>query len=242
MPRFLLVIPAYREGKRLALFAEALCAALMEARFSVEVQVVDDGSPEEDRVAVAGLCGRLHALWPGWRLLHVLPVNVGKGGAVYSGWDDAGDVRWLGFCDADGSVSAAEVVRLMQGIDARGDVRECVIASRRVAEGRTVSRSWLRGLLSVVFAAWSRWCTGLAVDDTQCGCKFIPTEIYRAIRSGLHERRFAFDVELLFRAVQAGATVRQEPVNWIGRPGGSLRLWKDGAAMVAAVWRLRKSR
>ncbi|MFA6286799.1 MAG: glycosyltransferase [Opitutaceae bacterium] len=236
---FLLVIPAYREGRRLADFAEALLAALVESRLPVEVQVVDDGSPEEDRAAEAALCERLHARWSGWRPLRALPVNEGKGAAVYAGWDAAGDVRWLGFCDADGSVPPDEVVRLMKEVMASDDPAVCVIASRRSAPGKTVRRSWLRSLLSAVFAAWVRRCTGLEVRDTQCGCKFMPAGVYRTIRPGLRERRFVFDVELLFRAVRSGARVREEPVNWVSRPGGSLRVWRDGAAMVAAVWRFK---
>ena len=239
---FLLIIPAYREGRRLADFAEALLVALVESRLPVEVQVVDDGSPAEDRAAEAALCERLHAHWSGWRPLRVLPVNEGKGAAVYAGWDAAEDVRWLGFCDADGSVPPDEVVRLMGEVMASDDPMACVIASRRSAPGKTVRRSRLRSGLSAVFAAWVRRCTGLAVQDTQCGCKFLPAAIYRTIRPELRQRRFAFDVELLIRAVRSGARVREESVNWVSRPGGSLRLWRDGAAMVAAVWRLRRLR
>jgi len=239
---FLLVIPAYCEGRRLADFAEALLVALVESRLPVEVQVVDDGSSSEDREAESALCERLNARWSGWRPLRVLPVNEGKGATVYAGWDAAGDVRWLGFCDADGSVPPDEVVRLMRVAMASSDPLACVIASRRAAPMKTVRRSWLRSGLSAVFAAWVRRCTGLVVQDTQCGCKFVPAAVYLTIRPELRERRFVFDVELLFCAVRAGARVREEPVNWVSRPGGSLRLWRDGAAMVAAVWRLRRLR
>ncbi len=239
---FLLVIPAYREGRRLADFAEALLVVLVESRLPVEVQVVDDGSPAEDRAAEAALCERLHARWSGWRPLRVLPVNEGKGAAVYAGWDAAGDVRWLGFCDADGSVPPDEVVRLMREVMVSNDPMACVIASRRAVPGKIVRRSWLRSGLSAMFASWVRRCTGLAVQDTQCGCKFMSVAVYRAIRPDLRERRFAFDVELLFRAVLSGARVQEESVNWVSRSGGSLRVWRDGAAMVAAVWRLRRLR
>jgi glycosyltransferase involved in cell wall biosynthesis len=239
MPRFLLVIPAFSEGGRLPVFAEALLPVLVASGISVEVQVVDDGSPEEHRVALVVLCDELHARWAGWRPLLALPVNQGKGGAVYSGWDTAGEASWLGFCDADGSVSADEVVRLMKLIHESGHASECVIATRGTATGKPVRRTWRRSLLSSLFTAWARWCTGLNIPDTQCGCKFVPMEVYRAIRPQLRDRRFAFDVELLLRAVQSGVAVRMEPVTWTARPGGSLRLWSDGAAMVVAVWRLR---
>jgi glycosyltransferase involved in cell wall biosynthesis len=242
MPQFLLVIPAYREGQRLPVFADSLLSALAQARLSAEVQVIDDGSPEGERVAMEVLCEKLRGRWPLLRPLISLPVNVGKGGAVYAGWDLADDERWVGFCDADGSVPADEVVRLMQVVLAANDPMACVIATRRSTEGRGVRRAWLRAGLSRLFSIWVRRCTGLSVRDTQCGCKFISAAVYRIIRPQLRERRFVFDVELLKRVVQAGAKVVEEPVNWVSRLGGSLRLWRDGAEMAAAVWRLRSRR
>ncbi len=242
MPQFLLVIPAYREVQRLPVFAGELLAALAQAGLSVAVQVVDDGSPEAERVAMAALCERLRGRWPMMQPLIALPANVGKGAAVYAGWDTAAEARWLGFCDADGSVPADEVVRLMWMVLAANDPVVCVIASRRSSDGKSVHRGWLRGGLSRLFSAWVRRCAGLGVRDTQCGCKFIPATVYQTIRPGLHERRFVFDVELLKRTVEAGVRVLEEPVNWVSRPGGSLRLWRDGATMAAAVWRLRNRR
>ena len=240
MSQFLLVIPAYCEGQRLPVFAESLLGALAQAGLSANVQVVDDGSPEGERVAMEALCKELRARWPAMRPLISLPVNVGKGGAVYAGWDSADGERWVGFCDADGSVSADEVVRLMHVVLAANDPMVCVIASRCSAESKRVQRGWLRAALSRLFSFWVRGRTGLRLGDTQCGCKFLPAAVYRSIRPQLIERRFVFDVELLKRAVQAGAKVIEVPVNWVSRPGGSLRLWRDGAAMAAAVWRLGK--
>lgn len=213
--------------------------ALARSGLSVAVQVVDDGSPPKEGAAVAALCERLRGRWPMMRPLIALPANVGKGGAVYAGWDMAAEARWLGFCDADGSVPADEVVRLMRMVLTANDPVVCVIASRRSSDGKSVRRRWPRGGLSRLFSAWVRRCAGLRVRDTQCGCKFIPATIYQTIRPELRERRFVFDVELLKRAIEAGVRVIEEPVNWVSRPGGSLRLWRDGAAMAAGVWRLR---
>ena len=43
---------------------------------------------------------------------HRLPDNVGKGGAVYTGWDLDCESEWLGLLDADGSIPPREVLRL----------------------------------------------------------------------------------------------------------------------------------
>jgi glycosyltransferase involved in cell wall biosynthesis len=76
-----LVIPAYNEGRRLLLYLPPLCEALAKASFPWRITVADDGSDEDDSRKMqecVRLCG------PHLRF-HRLPVNVGKGGAVYTG-------------------------------------------------------------------------------------------------------------------------------------------------------------
>ena len=56
------------------------------------ITVVDDGSREEDSRRMhecAHLCGERVRF-------HRLPDNVGKGGAVYAGWDLDDDSEWVG--------------------------------------------------------------------------------------------------------------------------------------------------
>jgi glycosyltransferase involved in cell wall biosynthesis len=237
------VIPAWCEAERIDAFAARLFPSLAAADLPVTVQIVDDGSPTLLAESLATRCEAWRAQYAFVNPLHRLPTNRGKGGAVYAGWDlaCAADACWLGFCDADGSVDADELVRLLrEALVAPALV--CLCASRHVAGADARWGSPLRQVLSHLFAAWVRWHTRLAVRDSQCGAKIMPSAIYRAVRSELKEERFAFDPELLLACQKAGATIREMPVRWRWQPGSRLKLGRDGWAMLCAVRRLRHCR
>jgi glycosyltransferase involved in cell wall biosynthesis len=159
--------------------------------------------------------------------------NGGKGAAVYTGWDAAGaEAEWLGFCDADGSVGAEEVFRIADGLRPAGAGPDLVAASRMATGARREGGGPTRAVLGRIFAAASRAVAGVELGDTQCGAKFIRADVYKVIRPQLRVTRFAFDVELLARARRAGARIVEEPVAWTHRPGGSLRVVRDGMKML----------
>jgi glycosyltransferase involved in cell wall biosynthesis len=235
-----LVIPAWCESARLDAFAARLFPALAASGLPVTVQIVDDGSPADVAAALALRCETWQAQWPWVRLLHRLSVNTGKGAAIYAGWDLAESAAWLGFCDADGSIDADEVVRLLHETNAtRGPT--CVCASRHIKGADAIWNSWRRCALSHLFAAWIRWSTRLPIRDSQCGAKIIPCEIYRKVRSTLTEKRFAFDAELLQSCLRAGASIQELPIRWRWQPGSRLKLGRDGLAMLWSIFRLSRS-
>lgn len=237
--RVWLVIPAWCETHRLDAFAARLFPALACASLPVTVQIVDDGSPAALAEALEARCAMWRAQFPFVNPLLRLPANAGKGGAVYAGWNlaCADEANWLGFCDADGSVDAGEMVKLVRAALATPDA-VCLCASRHVRGAEAHWGSWLRQGLSHVFAAWVRWHTGLTVRDSQCGAKLIPGPTYREVRAELRETRFAFDAELLLACQRAGATIRELPVRWRWQPGSRLKLGRDGWAMLGAVRQL----
>ncbi len=230
-----LVIPAWREEARLHAFVTQLLPALTASGLPLAVQIVDDGSPADLAGALAARCDIWHSRWPCLRPLHRLPANTGKGGAVYAGWDLAPPhAAWLGFCDADGSVEADEIVRLLR-LALAAPEPACLCASRHLPGADALWSSPLRRLLSRIFVAAVRLRTGLDIRDSQCGCKFVSAALYQAVRPQLRERRFSFDVELLLACRAAGAAIREIPVRWEQRAGGKLRLWRDGPGMLGRL-------
>jgi dolichyl-phosphate beta-glucosyltransferase len=134
-----LVIPAFNEGRRLPVYLPQLYEALSELPFSWRITVIDDGSRDEDSRRMqecARLCGARVEFYR-------LPVNLGKGGAVYSGWNSDHESEWLGLLDADGSIPPHEVVRLLNSLG-QDDAPDAFFASRCKILGRTVQRSWRR--------------------------------------------------------------------------------------------------
>ncbi|MCX6937890.1 MAG: glycosyltransferase [Verrucomicrobia bacterium] len=237
----LLVIPAWCETVRLNAFASRLFPALAASGLPVTVQIVDDGSPAHLAEALAERCSAWRAQFPFVQPLHRLPANIGKGGAIYAGWDLAGEAAWLAFCDADGSVDADEVVRILNTALTSPDP-VCYCASRHIQGAQTHWGSILRQVLSHLFAAWVRWHTRLPLRDSQCGAKVIPRAIYRGAKGRLSEKRYAFDVELMLACFRAGVAIQEIPVRWSWQPGSRIKLARDGFSMLCAVRRIGRTR
>jgi len=207
-----LVIPAYNEEERLpgllaALDASAESIVAASGFELLEILVVDDGSTDR----TAGILRQAEAGSP--RLKPVLDAerNRGKGAAFASGVSRAeGDYVLL--TDVDLSTPLEELPKLAAAVDAGSAI---AIGSRAI-EGAVVERGPAhRKLLGKGFNGLVRLLTGLDIRDTQCGFKLLPTREARLLVSEQRCPGFAFDVELLMRADQAGLSIAEVPVLYL---------------------------
>src|SRR5262245_43479069 len=137
MPAALLIIPCFQERERLPRFLPALLEAVRD--LDVTVRVVDDGSSPEQQDWLRGYIAELQAAFPRLEAAQINPVNQGKGGTVYSGWDRPDGAMSLAFADADGAVPADEVARLLRQAAARPE--RAAFAVRTAENGTRVSRA-----------------------------------------------------------------------------------------------------
>lgn len=237
-PACLLVIPCWREVRRLPRFLPALCAAVQASGLAVEIQPADDGSPPAEADATAAYIETLRPRFAALRPLVRLEPHGGKGAAILRGWAEApAGTAWLAFVDADGSVPAADTVRLIGAALARGPADAVVAADRRHHDPtHPVTRLRRRAWISAVFAWWSRWRLRHDAHDPQCGCKIVPAALVRSRTWA--ERGYGLDLELLVAARQAGLPVVNLPVAWHEMPASRLRL-KDLFSMLQTIERLR---
>jgi hypothetical protein len=134
-----------------------------------------------------------------------LDDNGGKGEAVRRGLRAAIDdgAAIVGFLDADLSTPVDEMLRILSVLDERDDV-EVVLGARVALLGRAIERTPSRHYLGRVFATVASTLLGVRVYDTQCGAKaFRVTDALRGALSSSFSSRWAFDVELLARLLQA---------------------------------------
>jgi dolichyl-phosphate beta-glucosyltransferase len=220
MPATLIVVPCYRERDRLPRFLPDLCRALHTMK-DVQVRVVDDGSGSDQQAWLADYVDRLRQQHPVLDPAQINARNRGKGGAVYSGWDDPGGAERLGFVDADGAVPATEVARVLSLAEACP--KKAVFAVRTGENGTKVNRKLHRNLAGAVFRWLVRRLFHFPLPDTQCGFKLVPAGAFAAIRPVLQEERYTFDVELTWHLLRRGVEVETVPVNWSERPGSHLR-------------------
>jgi dolichyl-phosphate beta-glucosyltransferase len=237
----LLVVPCYRESVRIRAFLPELCAEMMKLG-NVKVRLVDDGSGSDDANALETYVEELRPRFACLQPLLRLPENQGKGGAVYSGWDAGHDEEWLAFVDADGSCSAVETRRLLELTQSVRPEVTAIFASRIKMLGRAVHRQLKRHLIGRIYATLVSELLHIDVYDSQCGLKVVKRQAYEAARERLFIKRFAFDVDLLVRLLDAGGQVNEVPINWHEVPGGKVRLLRDSWRMFLDVLNIRKSR
>ena len=235
------VIPAYNEGARLPRYLRSLAIALREADFGGEILVVDDGSLASERAKISASINEIREGFPFVVGPLCLPCNRGKGHAVRAGWTAANPTAgWVLFADADGAVSAAEVVRLLAEIQrTSANSVDAWFGSRIKMRGRHVTRSWRRHLSGRLFATLVACYIDDHIYDSQCGLKAIRADVWRTIAPSLREDRFAFDVELLAALNAAGARVSEFPVDWHDQAGSKVSVVRDGLRMAWALRRIR---
>ncbi len=160
-------------------------------------------------------------------MLH-LDSNRGKGQAVYLGWAGVEREEFLAFADADGAVGPDEVVRVLRRIADDPQAAGKLFAGSRIEDADTrVERHFLRQLTGTLFRILVKSLFGLPIEDTQCGFKVLPRPFFQNYKSVLVESGFAFDLELLYRAREAGLELVPVAVNWKEVKGGHMTAGKS---------------
>jgi glycosyltransferase involved in cell wall biosynthesis len=229
-----IVIPARNEERRLPAGLAELSAAVAALPTGIAVLVVDSAS--DDRT------GDIVRAWPAGELtVRLLRCDrPGKGVAVRAGLL-ATSAPYVGFCDADMATDPAAIA-VATGLLQAGN--QVVLGSRSHPASDVEDRhTVIRRAGAAVFRAATRVIVP-GVADTQCGFKFFDGEIARAAAAQLRVTGFAFDVELIARCVQLGATPIEIPVRWRDVSGSTFSVWRHAAssfAELAAAWRALRS-
>ncbi|MGK0188673.1 MAG: dolichyl-phosphate beta-glucosyltransferase [Verrucomicrobiales bacterium] len=244
MERVLLVIPCFKERRRLPAFLESLCPAISASGLPVDLLIVDDGSGESESQFLAEFIAQQRKRWSFVRPAHLLAQNRGKGGAVYAGWEQADEAadRWLAFADADGAISAEEIVRILSQTTTAGhrdEIQSAYFAVRTGEDGTMVERTPLRRLSGRVFALMVRILFRMPIPDTQCGFKIVPRTWFDANRSQLVEERFCFDIEMAYWLIRQGISIKSVPISWRETAGSHLG-FKHVLQMFASILVLRR--
>jgi len=199
------------------------------------VLVVDDGSPDGTGQIADRLAGERDWL----EVLHRREKN-GIGPAYLAGFRHALD-RDAGFLmemDSDFSHDPADLARLLGAVRAGADL---ALGSRYVPGGGVRDWGLLRRLVSEGGSTYARLVLGLSVRDLTGGFKCFRREVLEAIHfDRVRSRGYAFQVELTYRAVQAGFRVVEVPIVFRDRRHGTSKMsWRIAAEAMWLVPRLR---
>jgi glycosyltransferase involved in cell wall biosynthesis len=192
--RACVIVPAYQASRSLRAVIEDLHATLPCS--DGDIIVVDDGSTD----GTADVARAMGAS------VVVCARNGGKGAALARGLEKA---RSLGFgvalsVDADGQHPARGARALL---DASDNPLHLVLGIRDlVRDGAPRKNQLSNGISNLFLSLFARQ----ALRDTQCGLRRYP--IRETLALGARATGYAFEAEVILRAIAAGMTVVEQPV------------------------------
>lgn len=205
--KFLVVIAHYNHLKTLRQVAEQ-CRAVWP-----HVLVVDDGSEQSPKPYLQGL--DVHLI--------LQTANQGKGTAILAGavWAKEHGFSHIITIDADGQHAPNEIPLFICA--AKQHARALIVGVRKFDETVPFGSRFGRKFGNF----WVRVQTGKAVQDIQSGYRCYPVDLLDALR--VWSKRYAFEVEIVVRALWAGFDVEEVPVSvsYTSERISHFSQWKD---------------
>ena len=199
--RTLVIIPTYNEEENLPLIVERV----QTAQPDVHILVVDDNSPD----GTGDLADKLAAENEGSIFVMHREGKGGLGGAYIAGfhWGLERDYTVLCEMDADGSHAPEQLCRLLDRIDEGADM---VLGSRYVPGGGNI---------------YTRIVLGAKLNDITGGYRAYRREVLETIDlDAVGSVGYCFQIDLAWRAIQAGFTVVEVPITFTEREIGESKM------------------
>jgi dolichol-phosphate mannosyltransferase len=220
------VLPTYEERESL----ESVVSAVLARVDGAHVLVVDDASPD----GTGAVADALAAAHPGVEVLH-RSAKEGLGPAYLAGFAHALErgAELVLEMDADGSHDPADLPRL---IAAAGEA-DLGVGSRYVPGGGVRDWGLLRRALSRCGCWYARRVLGVGVRDLTGGFKCFRRAVLEELDlSGVQAAGYCFQIEVTYRALQAGFRVREVPIVFSERRAGRSKM--TARIALEAVWRV----
>jgi dolichol-phosphate mannosyltransferase len=230
LPGAWLILPTYNEAENIEALVRAVLPQLAGTGLEHTVLVVDDGSPD----GTGAVADRLAAELPAVHVLH-RAAKAGLGRAYLAGFEQAlaGGAELILEMDSDFSHDPADLPRLI----AAAGAADLVLGSRYVPGGGVENWGALRRVLSRGGSWYARTLLGVPVRDLTGGFKCFNRRVLEGIDlEGVHAGGYGFQIELTFRAIQAGFTVTEVPILFRERREGHSKM--TARIALEAVWKV----
>ena len=232
MPRTIVVLPTYDEAENLPL----IVPQILEQSPDLEVLVVDDNSPDgtgklaDDLVAASS---RVHVLHRANKQGLGAAYRAGIARALLLGADQVIQM------DADFSHPPDQIPVLLFEIE----THDVVLGSRYLHGITVVNWPIERILISWFGNQYARRATRLPISDMTGGFRCVRRSLLESIGfERIKADGYAFQIEMNFRFVHAGATIKEIPFFFVDRTRGESKLsWQIGLEALWIVWWLRIS-
>jgi dolichol-phosphate mannosyltransferase len=228
VPGAWLILPTYNEAANVEPIVRSARAQLRDGD---HILIVDDNSPD----GTGALADALAAEIAGVEVLH-RAGKQGLGRAYLAGFERAlaAGADYVLEMDADFSHDPADLPRLIAAAEQGSDL---VLGSRYVDGGSVTDWGALRRLVSRGGSWYARTVLGVKVRDLTGGFKCFRRSVLESLDLGsVHADGYGFQIELTYRAINAGFRVEEVPIVFRDRRVGQSKM----TAWIAleAVWKV----
>jgi dolichol-phosphate mannosyltransferase len=224
-------MPTYNEAENIDAIVRAVGAELNRSiPGEYRLLIVDDSSPDGTGAMADALAGELE-----WVSVLHRTSKDGLGQAYRDGFATAlaGGAELLVEMDADFSHDPAYLGSMLE---AAGSA-EVVLGSRYVPGGGVRNWGLVRRLVSRGGSMYARAILGVGVRDLTGGFKCIRREVLEGIQfETVGADGYVFQIEVTYRAIVAGFTVREVPIVFSDRTAGQSKMSPQIA--LEAIWRV----
>ncbi|HXO07606.1 MAG TPA: polyprenol monophosphomannose synthase [Solirubrobacteraceae bacterium] len=229
MARIWLIIPTYNEAANIDRIVRAATAELERAAAGqYRVLVVDDNSPDATGAIADSLAGELDSV----EVLH-RPGKSGLGQAYVAAFRRALDSGAELVIEMDADFSHDP--RYLPDLIAAAGEADVVLGSRYVIGGGVSDWGFVRRMISRGGGIYARLILGVDVRDLTGGFKCIRREVLEAIDlSTVRADGYVFQIEVTYRALLAGFTVREVPIVFYDRTAGKSKM--SSRIALEAMW------
>ena len=226
MEKNLVIIPTYNEIENIT----KIIPAVFAIDPSLEILVIDDGSPDGTADAVkalqSGFKDRLH--------LSRRSGKLGLGTAYITGfkWALERDYDHIFEMDADFSHKPEDIPRLLQ---ACRDGADMAVGSRYCSGVNVVNWPIGRILISYFASVYVRKVLGFKIFDSTAGFVCYTSRVLRTIDlDKVRMKGYGFQIELKYTAHRLGFKIAEVPVIFVNRVEGSSKM--SGSIFGEAFW------
>ena len=227
--RIWVIMPTYNEAANLDGIVRAATSQLDgHVAGEYRILVVDDNSPDGTGAIADSLAQEFEVV----EVLH-RPGKAGLGQAYLAGFAHAmaNDGELLIEMDADFSHDPRYLPELISA----ADQADLVLGSRYVPGGGVRNWGLLRRLISRGGGMYARLILGVRVRDLTGGYKCIHRRVLESIDlDSVRAEGYVFQIEVTYRAILAGFTVKEVPIVFPDRTAGKSKM--SSRIALEAMW------
>lgn len=236
--RIWIVIPTYNEAENIGPVVRAVCDEMAKiAPDEYRILIVDDNSTDGTSALADELAREIETV----AVMHRAGKD-GLGRAYIAAFEQAlaSGAELVVEMDADFSHDP----RYLGPLIAAADDADLVLGSRYVAGGGVRNWGIPRKVISRGGSAYARSVLRVDVRDLTGGFKCIHRTVLETIDlASLRADGYVFQIEVTYRAIQAGFKVREVPILFVNRAVGHSKMsWKIALEAMLLVPSLRRGR